>query len=235
MSRLSTVRESIFDEVSQRVDHIQPRKIRPIYDRVLVQDIPEDDSRRGSLWIPETCRDQSTIRRGLVIAVGKGDKFLETGFDKMRKVVRKPVQNTRGRIPMSVRPGDTILYNRRREAEFFIQGERYSLIHEEQSAYALLLGDSVIPLRDRVVVKRAESSNTTRGGLYIPDAAIPKNQEGIVVLAGSGKWNFYGERVPMEVGVGDRVLFGKAAGSEFKMGGVEHIMLSEKELLAVLQ
>lgn len=233
MSRVSTVRKDIFDEVSQYLKGINPKRIRPIYDRVLVQDLPEDDSRRGSLWIPENCRDLTQIRRGVVIAAGLGDCYSEHGIDKRtRQVIRKPREK---RLPMSVRPGDRVLYNRRREAEFFIDGERYSLIHEEQSCLALLREEKVLPLGDRLIIKRDASIRNRQGVLYLPGTAVEKNQEGIVISVGPGKFSSSGERIPVDVRLGDRVLFGKKAGSDVKIKGQEHLIMSEREILAVLE
>lgn len=232
MSRLSTIRKDIFDETSQWLKGINPKRIRPIYDRCLIQDQPEDDSRRGSLWIPESCRDLTQIRCGLVISAGLGDKYSEHGIDpRTREVRRKPLEK---RLPMSVEAGDRVLYNRRREAEFFINGNRYSLIHEEQSCFALLRGESVLPLGERIIVRRDASIRNRQGVLYLPDSSVEKNQEGIVISLGPGRYSRKGERIPIDLKVGDRVLFGKKAGSDVKIQGKEHLIMSEKDVLAVL-
>lgn len=266
MSRKSSVRSSIFDEMSQVVNHIDPKTIRPLYDRVVVEDVPEDDSRRGSLWIPETCRDQTMIRRGRVVACGLGDKYTEHGIDKRtRQVSREPIQCKQcggsgvsikvqsgrpalvelypcipckgtglARFPMTVKPGDLVLYNRRRDAELYVNGTRYSLIHEEQSVYAILKGDDIIPIQDRLLVKREQRITNKHGVLFIPDTAIEKNQEGVVMAIGLGKCKADGKRYPVDVKVGERVLFGKLAGSDIKINGKEYMIMSEKEVLAVL-
>ena len=90
------------------------------------------------------------------------------------------------------------------------------------------------PLNDRVLVKRLESEEKTAGGLFIPDSAKEKPAKGEVVACGPGKRNEKGERVAMEVKVGDVVLFAKYAGTEIKVDGVDHIIMREDDILAIL-
>ncbi|MBK8258412.1 MAG: co-chaperone GroES [Polyangiaceae bacterium] len=89
------------------------------------------------------------------------------------------------------------------------------------------------PLQDRVVVKRLESETKTKGGIIIPDSAKEKPIEGRVVAVGNGKTNKDGSVRPLEVKVGDTVLFGKYSGTEVKLDGVEHVLLREDDILAV--
>ena len=91
------------------------------------------------------------------------------------------------------------------------------------------------PLRDRLLVKRVESENKTRGGILIPDTAQEKPQEGKVVAAGKGRITDDGKLQPMEVQVGDRVLFAKYAGSEVRIDGEEHVILREDYVMAVAE
>ena len=90
------------------------------------------------------------------------------------------------------------------------------------------------PLSDRVIIKRIEEEEKTAGGIVIPDTAKEKPQEGEVVAVGPGKWDDYGKRMAMEVKKGDRVLFGKYAGSEIKIDGDAHIVMREDDILGVL-
>ena len=90
------------------------------------------------------------------------------------------------------------------------------------------------PLNDRVLVKRLESEEKTAGGLFIPDSAKEKPAKGEIVACGPGKLNDKGERVAMEVKVGDVVLFAKYAGTEIKVDGVDHIIMREDDILAIL-
>ncbi len=94
---------------------------------------------------------------------------------------------------------------------------------------------SVRPLHDRVIVKRVEEEETTKGGIIIPDSAKEKPQEGKVVAAGNGKILDDGSRVKMEVKVGDLVLFSKYAGTEIKIEGEEHLILREDDILAIVE
>ncbi len=91
------------------------------------------------------------------------------------------------------------------------------------------------PLNDRVLVKRLESEEKTAGGLYIPDTAKEKPSKGEVVAAGPGKTDDTGKRVAMTVKAGDQVLFNKYAGTEIKLDGVEHLVMREDDILAIIQ
>jgi len=90
------------------------------------------------------------------------------------------------------------------------------------------------PMNDRVLVTRVEEEQKTAGGIIIPDTAKEKPQEGKVVAVGPGKRDDSGQRVPLEVKKGDRILFSKYAGTEIKMGGEEHIFMREDDILAIL-
>ena len=89
------------------------------------------------------------------------------------------------------------------------------------------------PLQDRIVVKRLEGENKTKGGIIIPDTAKEKPIEGRVVAVGNGKVLKDGKQRPLEVKVGDVVLFGKYSGTEVKIDGEEHVLLREDDVLAV--
>jgi len=91
------------------------------------------------------------------------------------------------------------------------------------------------PLHDRVLVKRLEEGEQRRGGIIIPDSAKEKPQQAEVMAVGNGKLLDSGERVPIEVKAGDRILFGKYSGSDIKMDGNEYLILREDEILAVLE
>lgn len=93
---------------------------------------------------------------------------------------------------------------------------------------------SLKPLNDRVLVKRLESEERTAGGLYIPDTAKEKPSKGEVVAVGPGKHAEDGKLVPMTVKVGDMVLFNKYAGTEVKLDGVEHLVMREDDILAII-
>jgi chaperonin GroES len=93
----------------------------------------------------------------------------------------------------------------------------------------------IVPLNDRVLVKRIEEVQMTKGGIYIPDTAKEKPIEGKVTAVGSGKIADNGERVALTVKAGDRVLFGKYAGTEIKVEGEEHLMMREDDILAIIE
>ncbi|MEK0085473.1 co-chaperone GroES [Benzoatithermus flavus] len=91
------------------------------------------------------------------------------------------------------------------------------------------------PLHDRVVVKRIEEENKTKGGIIIPDTAKEKPMQGEVLAVGPGARNDRGELVPMGVKVGDRVLFGKWSGTEVKIDGEELLIMKESDIMGVLE
>ena len=92
----------------------------------------------------------------------------------------------------------------------------------------------VKPLNDRVLVKRIEEVQVTKGGILIPDTAKEKPIEGKVIAVGPGKMSDAGNRMPLQLKEGDRVLFGKYAGSEIKMEDEEYLMMREEDILAVI-
>ncbi len=91
------------------------------------------------------------------------------------------------------------------------------------------------PLQDRVIVKRIEEEEKTKGGIIIPDTAKEKPQEGKVVAVGKGKLNDNGKVVPLDVKVNDRILFGKYSGSEIVIDGEEHLIMREEDILGVVE
>ena len=97
------------------------------------------------------------------------------------------------------------------------------------------MATNIKPLHDRVIVRRIEDNvNQTAGGLFIPDTAKEKPQEGEVIAAGEGKYKEDGTRQTLDVKAGDRVLFGKYSGSEIKLDGEEYIIMREDEILGII-
>ncbi len=93
---------------------------------------------------------------------------------------------------------------------------------------------SIKPLEDRIVIKQLEAEETTASGLFIPDSAKEKPQEGEVVSVGPGRIDDNGNRVPLDVAVGDKVIYSKYGGTEVKYGGEEFLILSARDILAVV-
>jgi chaperonin GroES len=91
------------------------------------------------------------------------------------------------------------------------------------------------PLQDRVIVKRIAEEEKTKGGIIIPDTAKEKPQQGKIIAVGKGKVNDDGKLMPLDVKVGDKVLFAKYSGSEVKLDGEEHLIMREEDLLGVLE
>jgi chaperonin GroES len=94
---------------------------------------------------------------------------------------------------------------------------------------------NIRPLGDRILVKRIQEEEKTKGGIIIPDTAKEKPQEGRVVAVGKGKVTEDGKLLSPDVKAGDRILFGKYAGSEIKLEGEEHLILREDDILGVLE
>jgi len=90
------------------------------------------------------------------------------------------------------------------------------------------------PLHDRIIVKRTEEEEKTKGGIIIPDTAKEKPAEGKVIAVGEGRIKKDGTKIPLDVKVGDRILFSKYAGTEVKIDGEEHLMMREDDILAVI-
>ncbi|OGP73140.1 MAG: co-chaperone GroES [Deltaproteobacteria bacterium RBG_16_49_23] len=93
----------------------------------------------------------------------------------------------------------------------------------------------VRPLHDRLIVKRLEEEEKTKGGIIIPDTAKEKPIEGKVIAVGKGKIQEDGTKIPMEVKKGDRILFAKYAGAEVKIDGEEHLIMKEDDVLAIIE
>lgn len=94
---------------------------------------------------------------------------------------------------------------------------------------------SIRPLGDRVLVKRIQEEEKTKGGIIIPDTAKEKPQEGLIVAVGKGKTTEEGKVIAPDVKKGDRILFGKYSGTEVKIEGEEHLILREDEIVGVLE
>jgi chaperonin GroES len=95
---------------------------------------------------------------------------------------------------------------------------------------------NIKPLEDRVVVQANEAETTTASGIVIPDTAKEKPQEGTVIAVGPGRWDDDGEkRIPLDVSVGNTVLYSKYGGTEVKYAGEEYLILSARDLLAIIE
>ncbi len=91
------------------------------------------------------------------------------------------------------------------------------------------------PLQDRIIVKRLEGEDTTKGGIIIPDSAQEKPSEGLVVAVGKGKVLENGKQIPLDVKKNDRILFGKYSGTEVKIENEEYLIMREDDVLGVIQ
>ncbi|MBI4404745.1 MAG: co-chaperone GroES [Deltaproteobacteria bacterium] len=94
---------------------------------------------------------------------------------------------------------------------------------------------NIRPLHDRLIVKRFEEEEKTKGGIIIPDNAKEKPQQGEVIAVGNGKLLDDGKKMPLEVRKGDKVLFAKYSGTEVKVDGVEYLMMREEDILGIVE
>ncbi len=106
--------------------------------------------------------------------------------------------------------------------------DRKTLFSEEKTM-------NIRPLHDRLIVKRFDEEEKTKGGIIIPDNAKEKPQQGEVIAVGSGKVLEDGKKAPLEVKKGDRVLFGKYSGTEIKIDGTEYLMMREEDILGIVE
>lgn len=255
-------RKSIFDGLSQMMDGLTPEQVVPINDRVLVRDVAEVE-KVGLLFIPQNAKEQGIgknglFRRGVVVTVGPGDKFKELGFGEDGRLRRRkvtvdckfcdgfgddPLHGAEcldcegygsGRLPMPVKVGDTVIYDRRKDCEITVNGVRLSLLNTEQSILAVMEGSVVRPLQDRIVVQYAAKETETSGGIVIPEAAQEKPRIGTVVAVGPGLTDVDGKLIPLDVKVGDTVLFGNYAGSDIEVDGETFLLLREDAVLGVV-
>lgn len=97
------------------------------------------------------------------------------------------------------------------------------------------MATKVRPLNDKVLIERARADEKTKGGIILPDASKEKPKEGKIVAVGQGRLSDAGERIPFQVKAGDRVLFKSYAGTDVKLDGKEYILMSEEEILAVIE
>ncbi len=97
------------------------------------------------------------------------------------------------------------------------------------------MATTIRPLNDRIIVRRTEDQEQMRGGLYIPDTAKEKPQEGEVIAVGNGKLLDNGTRIAIDLKAGDKVLFGKYSGTEIKLDGEEYLILREDDILGVIE
>ena len=94
---------------------------------------------------------------------------------------------------------------------------------------------SIKPLEDRIVVRPLEAEQVTASGLVMPDTAKEKPQEAEVIAVGPGRFNDDGDRIPVDIKVGDKVIFSKYGGTELKYGGKEYLVLSARDVLAIIE
>lgn len=130
----------IFYGISNRLDHVRPEDVRMIYDRVMVRALAPEEM-IGSIEIPQYLRnDLPGLKIGIVLAVGPGDRWSEHGLDVHGDPIRRFLPDGK-RYPMPVKVGDVVVFDRRAEATFQLDGIEVGLVHAEQSIFAILGGE----------------------------------------------------------------------------------------------
>jgi chaperonin GroES len=131
-------------------------------------------------------------------------------------------------------PRDGVPSSRPQRPEGFFRSFSIRESRQAQKVEVDIVSVNIKPLEDRLVVKPLEAEQTTASGLVIPDTAKEKPQEGEVVAVGPGRFDDNGNRVPLDVKVGDKVIYSKYGGTEVKYGGEEYLILSARDVLAVV-
>jgi chaperonin GroES len=131
-------------------------------------------------------------------------------------------------------PRDGVPSSRPQRPEDFFRSFSIRESRQAQKVEVDIVSVNIKPLEDRLVVKPLEAEQTTASGLVIPDTAKEKPQEGEVVAVGPGRFDENGNRVPLDVKVGDKVIYSKYGGTEVKYGGEEYLILSARDVLAVV-
>lgn len=199
--------------------------LKPFENHILILCIKDPEKTTGGLWIPDVAKGKERPRRGVIVRVGPGAKRGPNG--------------TRITMELAGCEGMTVIYD-----EFSICKEAGDLIIEDKK-HVLVNEDGVIgilddngvalePTHDRVLVRPAEQTTVTAGGIVIPDVAKEKPLTGQVVAAGPGKRDDRDVLVPLDVGPEDTVLFGKYSGTKLRLGEAELVLLREEDIYAKL-
>ena len=128
----------------------------------------------------------------------------------------------------------TIIWHSLRETAKFGKKQSNNWCGETDKEAKVVTKVNLQPLGERIVIKPMEQESTTKGGIFLPDTAKEKPQEGEIVAAGPGRVTDDGTRIPMELSVGDKVIYSKYAGTEYKDGDDEYLILRESDVLAKL-
>jgi chaperonin GroES len=238
-------RTSMFDSMSQLLTD-DPRTMRPLFDRILVRDVPDEEFSPAGICLTAApslggLGKSGRIRIGEVVAVGKGEPYYQYAEDRKQKARAYPCP-----VKMIVQPGDRVVIDRRKEAEVYIEGTRYTLCYERQAVYGRMVYDTrehvqvFECLYDRITVQPTSPVQT---GLIARPANAKQEQfrEGIVRAVGHGARQMNGSIRPLAVKPGDRVLFraegggGAARAEEITLFGEELLIMREKLVWAVIE
>ena len=190
--------------------------MKPVGQNLLVKVAEAEEETAGGLIL--TTANQEKPTHGVAVAVGEG-KFLASGT----------------KVPVPVSPGDVVLYGKYGGTDCDYDGVKHCFVTVDDVLCVLKDGlmkaDSVVPLFDRVLVKRDEAIEETSSGLVLGKTQ-EKPLSGVVVAAGPGRFMENGQTEPVEFSKGDRVMFGKYSGTDFKFEGVEYMFLRVSDVFA---
>ncbi|EFJ28704.1 hypothetical protein SELMODRAFT_147159 [Selaginella moellendorffii] len=195
----------------------QYKTLKPLGDRVLVKIQASEEKSDGGIILPTTT--QTKPQSGEVVEVGEGKKIGEKS------------------VPSCVTVGNTIVYSKYAGTEIQFNGADHILLKEDDVIGLLSTEDikDLKPVNDRVLIKVAEAEDKTAGGVLLTDSVKEKPVIGEVVAVGPGSYGEDGTRKPLEVSIGDNVLYSKYAGNEFKnKDNSQYVVMRVSDLLAIL-
>ena len=189
--------------------------IRPIGDRVLVRRDEAEEETKGGIFVPATVRNPP--QQGTVVAVGEG-VYTESG----------------NLIPLQAKPGNALLFGSHCGNEIEFNHETLVMLSAREML-AVVDGDEVRPVGDRVLVRRDDPKDKTDGGLFLPETAQKPPQTGVVVAHGEGIYTESGVLLTLPVSEGSRVIFGEGVGSEIEVKGEKLIMLGIRDIYGTVE
>ena len=200
--------------------------------RVLIKPDAAPDKTAGGIIIPETARDQKLeLKTGTVVSMGPG-MFIESG---PRSGERWPMPDGASALP-DIR-GKKVYYfaNEGVATPLKIDDVLHEILRADNIDVYVNDDGEIVPLHDRVLVRRSAKTNRTASGIWLPDTAVEQGSEGTVVAVGTGKIKFGGAILELSVAIGDHVLFGKYAGTDLQVNGERLVVIRDEEVSCIVE
>lgn len=205
----------------------------PMGSRVLIRPDPLADVTAGGIHIPENARDQKIdLKTGTVISMGPGMPIINGPHAGERWPMpdgTRSLPDVRGKKVHYYGANDGIVTTLKID-----DVEHHVLRDDNLDAFVNDEGE-LVPLNDRVIVRLVPASRQTSSGLWLPETSIERKAEGYVVAVGTGKIKYSGAIQPLSVAVGERIMFGKYAGSTMRMNGEELVVIRDEEIIGVVE